>query len=246
MRTKQGFAVQSLIVILILNAIILAAMYLLVGDALQAGNRTVPFLAIGALGTLVLGGAVSLLGRRQAEPPAAVAAPRSAREVATPTAPRPAPEVVTPRLADRVRPAQPTRSAEAGSVQMLAVLQRQGRLIDFLQEDLSMYDDAQIGAAVRTIHEGCRQALAQHVRLEPIFQEAEGSTVTVQPGFDIHAVRLSGDVVGEPPFKGALRHRGWRVASIDLPKPAPGQNADLIVAAAEVEVNGPSRIGVEA
>lgn len=234
MRTKQAFDLQTLIIILILNALVVAAMYLVAGDALQAGNRTVPFLAIGALGTLVLGFVVSLLGRRQTEPAAPAAPPRAA------------PEVAIPRPAERVRPAQPTRSAEAGSVQMLAVLQRQGRLIDFLQEDLSMYDDAQIGAAVRTIHEGCRQALAQHVRLEPIFQEAEGSGVTVQPGFDIHAVRLTGDVVGEPPFKGALRHRGWRVASIDLPKPAPGQNTDMIVAAAEVEVNGPSRSGVEA
>ena len=122
-------------------------------------------------------------------------------------------------------------------MQMLAILQRQGRLIDFLQEDLRMYDDAQIGAAVRTIHEGCRQALAEHVKLEPIFPEAEGTTVTVQPAFDTRAVRLTGDVVGEPPFRGALRHRGWRVASLDLPKQVSGSDKAMIVAAAEVEVN---------
>ena len=235
MRTKQGFAVQSLVVILILNALVLAALYFLVGDALEAANRTVPFLAVGALGTLLLGLAVSWLGRGTAEPPA------------PPIAPRPAPEPSTPRPVDRVRPAQPprpaqpvhpARTAEAGSVQMLALLQREGRLIDFLQEDLSLYDDAQIGAAVRPIHQGCRQALAQHIRLEPIMEDAEGSAVTVQPGFDIHAIRLSGNVVGEPPFRGALRHRGWRAASVDLPRPAQGQAGEMIVAAAEVEVNG--------
>ena len=120
---------------------------------------------------------------------------------------------------------------------MLAILQRQGRLIDFLQEDLSLYDDAQIGAAVRTIHEGCRQALAEHVKVEPIYNEAEGSTVTIQPGFDTRAIRLTGEVAGEPPFRGALRHRGWRVARIDLPRQAQSQDKEMIVAAAEVEVN---------
>ena len=120
---------------------------------------------------------------------------------------------------------------------MLAILQRQGRLIDFLQEDLRMYEDAQIGTAVRGIHEGCRQALAEHLQLEPIFKEDEGTAVTVPPGFDTHAVRLTGDVAGEPPFTGVLRHRGWRVVSMNLPKQARGQDEQMIVAAAEVEVN---------
>jgi hypothetical protein len=119
---------------------------------------------------------------------------------------------------------------------MLAILQRQGRLIDFLQENLSMYDDAQIGAAVRTIHEGSKQALAEHVTLEPIFTETEGSPVAVEPGFDTRAVRLTGHVVGEPPFRGELRHRGWRVVNINLPQQPGGQDKQLIVAAAEVEV----------
>ncbi len=119
---------------------------------------------------------------------------------------------------------------------MLAILQRQGRLVDFLQENLSMYDDAQIGAAVRTIHEGAKQALAEHVTLEPIFTETEGSPVAVEPGFDTRAVRLTGHVVGEPPFRGELRHRGWRVVNIHLPQQPGGQDKQLIVAAAEVEV----------
>ena len=246
MNAKQTFAIQSLLVTLILNAILLAVMYVLLGDAIQAANQTIPFFAIGAVVTLLLWVAIFFLGSRFIEQPVPAQVARAASTQVPPAAPapasRPGPEVA-PRLAERVRPpervkpVEPSLSPEAGAVQMLAILQRQGRLIDFLQEDLRMYDDAQIGAAVRTIHEGCRQALAEHVKLEPIFTEAEGTTVTVQPAFDTRAVRLTGDVVGEPPFKGALRHRGWRVASLDLPKQVSGSDKAMIVAAAEVEVN---------
>ena len=225
MRVKQRFAIQSLIAVLILNAILLVAIYFFVGSAVQASNRAVLFFAIGALVTLLLWLTIFFVGSRFIDQAAPAEAPRAAPEV-RPVAP-----------AERVKPAEPSVSAEAGAVQMLAILQRQGRLIDFLQEDLSLYDDAQIGAAVRTIHEGCRQALAEHVKVEPIYNEAEGSTVTVQPGFDTRAIRLTGEVAGEPPFRGELRHRGWRVARIDLPRQAQSQDKELIVAAAEVEVN---------
>jgi hypothetical protein len=225
MRVKQRFAIQSLIAVLILNAILLVAIYFFVGSAVQASNRAVLFFAIGALVTLLLWLTIFFVGSRFIDQAAPAEAPRAAPE-ARPVA-----------LPERVKPAEPSVSAEAGAVQMLAILQRQGRLLDFLQEDLSPYDDAQIGAAVRTIHEGCRQALAEHVKVEPIYNEAEGSTVTVQPGFDTRAIRLTGDVAGEPPFRGELRHRGWRVARIDLPRQAQSQDKELIVAAAEVEVN---------
>jgi hypothetical protein len=234
MDAKRRFLIQSLLATLIFNAILLGVIYALAGNAIQAANQTIPFFAAGALITLLLWGAVYLIGSRLID--SAVADQTLAAPVTPPPAPTPAP-APTPQPA-RVRPQPPSRTAEAGAVQMLAILQRQGRLIDFLQENLSAYDDAQIGAAVRNIHEGCKQALADHVKLEPIFQEAEGDTVTVQQGFDTRAVRLTGAVAGEPPFRGALRHRGWRVVSIDLPQQADGQQKELIVAAAEVEVNG--------
>ena len=232
MNPGQRSATQSVIAAVIMNAILLAAIYFSV-DAIQAANQTVLFFAVGVVVTLLLALAIYFLGSRSIEREAPVRVPAAVPEQARPAA-REEPPV---SLRDRVRPQAPAVSAEAGAVQMLAILQRQGRLIDFLQEDLSMYDDAQIGAAVRTIHEGCKQALAEHAKLEPIFKDPEGSTVTVQPGFDIQAVRLTGEVVGEPPFKGALRHRGWRVASLDLPKQLPDPERDMIVAAAEVEVN---------
>jgi hypothetical protein len=225
MNAKQRFAIHSLIATLILNAILLAVVYFLIGDAIQAANQTILFFAFGVLITLLLWVTIFFVGSRFIEQAASAQAP--------PVVPE-GPTVASP---ERLKPPELSLSTEAGAVQMLAILQRQGRLIDFLQEDLRMYDDAQIGAAVRNIHEGCRQALAEHVQLEPIFKEAEGSTVAVQPGFDTHAVRLTGDVVGEPPFKGALRHRGWRVIRMDLPKQVDVQDKKMIVAAAEVEVN---------
>lgn len=223
MDTKRSFAVQSLIVTLILNAILLAVVYGLAGNAIRAANQTFLFFAVGGLITLLLWGAIYVVGSRLIGRPAPEQAPRAA-----PAAPPPS--------AVRARPEEPSRSPEAGAVQMLAILQRQGRLLDFLQENLSMYDDAQIGAAVRTIHEGTKQALAEHVTLEPIFRETEGDVVAVEAGFDTRAIRLTGDVMGEPPFKGTLRHRGWRVVNINLPQQPGGHDKQLIVAAAEVEV----------
>ena len=82
-------------------------------------------------------------------------------------------------------------------MQMLALLQRDGRLIDFLAENISPYPDAQLGAAVRTIHETCRQVLDQYVKLEPILNSEEDQPVTVQAGFDAAAIKLIGNVAGD-------------------------------------------------
>ena len=133
-------------------------------------------------------------------------------------------------------PIPPAQPSSQPAVQMLSILQREGRLIDFLQEDLSLYEDAQIGAAVRNIHQGCKSALSEYVDLKPIFDQAEGSDVTVPPGFDSRSIRLTGNVAGNPPFKGVIRHRGWRIAKIELPQPVSEQKKDWIVAPAEVEV----------
>jgi hypothetical protein len=129
-----------------------------------------------------------------------------------------------------------SKPSPAPAVQILSILQRQGRLIDFLEEDLSLYEDGQIGAAVRSIHQGCKEALRQNVGLEPVLGEEEGSKVTIRPGFDPRTVRLTGDVRGDPPFQGILRHRGWRVVRMDLPLKSPDQEPDWILAPAEVEM----------
>ena len=119
---------------------------------------------------------------------------------------------------------------------MLAILQREGRLVDFLQEDLRPYTDDQIGAAVRSIHQGCQAALLEHVDLKPILEDAEGAEVTVPPDFDPKAIRLTGNVSGDPPFRGTLRHHGWRVVRLDLPQVTAPQELGWILAPAEVEI----------
>lgn len=121
------------------------------------------------------------------------------------------------------------------ALQLLGLLQRDGRLIDFLQEDVTAYADADIGAAARVVHEGCRKTLREHFSLEPVRGENEGARVTLAKGFDASAVRITGNVVGEPPFTGTLTHRGWRVSEVRLPKVAVGHDAH-VVAAAEVEL----------
>jgi len=118
---------------------------------------------------------------------------------------------------------------------VLALLQRDGRLIDFLSEDLNGFSDAEIGAAARTVHVGCRKVLDSYLVLEPVYREQEGATVTVGTGFDPAAVRLSGNVVGSPPFRGSLRHHGWRATKATFP-PIPPAHDPRILAPAEVEL----------
>lgn len=131
-------------------------------------------------------------------------------------------------------PPPPREPREHAALELLGLLQAEGRLVDFLQEDLAAYPDDQIGAAVRGIQEGCRKALSERVAFEPVFRAVEGDTVTVEPGFDPAAVRLTGNVHGEPPFTGVLRHPGWRVVQASLPSRR-GQDPRLI-APAEIEI----------
>lgn len=127
---------------------------------------------------------------------------------------------------------------EAGpdaALQLLSLLQREGRFIDFLEEDVSAFSDAQIGAAARVVHTQCRAALREHIPLEPIRSEEEGEKITLQRGFDAQTIRLGGNVSGEPPYTGSLSHRGWRAREVKLPKMAEGHDAS-IVAPAEIEL----------
>ena len=120
------------------------------------------------------------------------------------------------------------------AAQILAILQRDGRLVDFLMEDLGAYSNEQVGAAVRDVHRGCRQALDKYVTLAPIFDAAEGAAVTVAAGSDAARVKVVGNAAGSPPFRGVLRHRGWDATRLELPPlPATGRS---VLAPAEVEI----------
>lgn len=137
-----------------------------------------------------------------------------------------------PRVEALFRPA-PT----GPDLRVLAVLQRDGRLVDFLMEDIDGYGDDQIGAAVRDIHRGCRKALRDYLKLEPILPGAEETDVTVAADFDPGSIRLLGNVAGSPPFQGVLKHHGWRVTEARLPSlPATRDERSPVLAPAEVEV----------
>lgn len=147
--------------------------------------------------------------------------------------PAPAPAALP---VSRVKVAEPPASETLDrAVQMLALLQRDGRLIDFLSENISAYPDVQLGAAVRSIHETCRQALDQYVKLEPVLNSEEDQPVTVEAGFDPAAIKLIGNVAGEPPVRGLLRHKGWRVKEMKMPPLSQGAGR-LVIAPAEVEL----------
>ena len=126
-------------------------------------------------------------------------------------------------------------ATDTAALQLLGLLQREARFVDFIQEDVAPYSDAEIGAAARVVHGGCRKLLAEHFTLAPVRAEAEGSRVTLAAGFDAAAVRLTGNVVGQAPFTGTLSHRGWRVAEVRLPQLTDARAA-AIIAQAEVEL----------
>jgi len=146
--------------------------------------------------------------------------------------PQPPPE---PKPEKKAEPAKPKEPDVAQALHLLAVLQRDGRFVDFLQEDVAAATDDQVGAAARIVHEGCRKALAQYFTLQPVRNEAEGTQIVVPEGFDPSQIRLTGNVTGKPPFRGTLAHPGWRAAEVRLPAPPDGQDV-RVIAPAEVEL----------
>ncbi|SOY43566.1 DUF2760 domain-containing protein [Cupriavidus taiwanensis] len=145
----------------------------------------------------------------------------------------PAPAPVAAPVAE---PAPALKEASpVAALQLLGLLQRDARFVDFVEEDIARYADAEIGAAARLVHDGCRAVLREHFTIRPVRAEAEGSRVTLADGFDASAIRLTGNVVGSAPFHGAISHRGWKVEEVRLPRLAERHDASVI-APAEVEL----------
>jgi hypothetical protein len=145
--------------------------------------------------------------------------------------------------AERIRPLLEPPVEEAAKpaclspepLRLLALLQREGRLLDFLLEDIQGAADEQVGAGVRELHRKAQAVIKEHLILEPVLAKNEGETVEVPPNFDPSAIRLTGNVTGQPPFRGVLQHHGWRVKNYTLPSPPEGQD-QFVLAAAEVEL----------
>jgi len=130
-----------------------------------------------------------------------------------------------------------TTAPTGPDLRVLAVLQRDGRLVDFLLEDIDPFTDVQVGAAVRDIHRGCRKALRDYLTVTPILPGEDESEVTVAPDFDPASIRLTGNVQGPPPFRGVLKHHGWRVESVHLPALPGARDDSSVLAPAEVEIS---------
>jgi hypothetical protein len=132
------------------------------------------------------------------------------------------------------KPAAPSRTPADGALQILTILQRDSRLVDFLMEDIASYSDDQVGAAVRELHDQCRDSIARHVTLQPVIDGVEGTPARAPSG-DPHVVRFIGNVPATPPSGGTLRHKGWRAAKVDLPSLTAKEDTS-IVAPAEIEI----------
>jgi hypothetical protein len=139
---------------------------------------------------------------------------------------------------DGERKAKAAAHHRDGALALLALLQREGRLVDFLRESLDGFSDADIGAAAREVHRGCKKVLEQHLSLEPVLPGAEEDKVTVPKGFDPAEIRLVGQARGEAPYAGVLRHHGWRATAVKLPALTEGVDR-TVLAPAEVEL-GPA------
>ena len=166
-------------------------------------------------------------------------APTEKPPEAAPKEPAPAPVAAKPPAQDTSAPgisdSERLAACHRGAVAFLGVLQREGRLLDFLMENIDGYADAQIGAAVRDIHRGCRKALNEHIKPRAIRSEADESVVRVEAGYDPSQVRMIGRVTGRPPFEGTLRHHGWRATEIRLSDIPSGHDA-TVICPAEVEI----------
>lgn len=133
-------------------------------------------------------------------------------------------------------PAPLVSSSRSDALTLLAALQREGRLIDFLKENIAPYSDAQVGAAVRDVHRDSAAVLERMFALRPVREGEEGTDVQVPAGADAGAVRLVGNVTGQPPYHGKLRHAGWQATRMQLPAWTGSPSASQIVAPAEVEI----------
>lgn len=152
---------------------------------------------------------------------------------------RPAPKPVETKPAAPpivVAPPAPAAPSQSDAVLLLSILQREARLVDFLKEDIAAYANDQIGAAVRDVHRDAAAALERLFAIRPLSNETEGARTTIATGYDAGRVRLTGNVTGQPPHNGAVRHAGWIATQNQLPKWTGSADAAKVVAPMEVEI----------
>jgi len=133
------------------------------------------------------------------------------------------------------KPSIPPERLHASALLLLASLQREGRFVDFVRQDVAGFSDEDVGAAARVVHDGCAKVLSQFFEFAPAAQGAEGAPASAPAGFDAQRIRLTGNLTGQPPFKGTLRHHGWVATAVRMP--AIAETLDpRVVAPAEIEL----------
>ncbi len=156
--------------------------------------------------------------------------------IATPSLPDtllPVAEAVIPAP----QPAAPKADPKVEVVSLLGIFQEKGRLVDFLMEDITPYSDEDVGSVARSVHQGCKDALNEHFKIEAISPGGEGATITVPAGYPADEFRLLGNLSGEAPFTGSVIHKGWRATSVKLPRLLnPDGDRLPVIAPAQVEV----------
>jgi hypothetical protein len=155
--------------------------------------------------------------------------------IATAPLPEPPPVAVAEAVKPAPVPEAPTTAPHAEAVILLGVLQEKGRFIDFLMEDLTPYNDADVGSVARTVHQGCKAAMNEHFQIEPVRPEGEGASLTLPAGYPADEIRLSGNLSGAAPFTGTIVHKGWKTKSVKLPRVLHAEHLPVI-APAQVEV----------
>lgn len=160
-------------------------------------------------------------------------AARAARLLASDVEPEPELPAKAPPAPAAIAPVDEASARANGALQLLSLLQREGRFVDFVEQDVTAFDDADIGAAARVVHDGCQRALRSHARIQSVRDEAEGQRVTIAQASE--DLKLVGKVAGSAPFNGVLRHRGWRVAGLKLPTVVGAPDLS-VVAPAELEL----------
>src|SRR6201993_5187340 len=207
MHAMKAIAIIALLLLVVVNAL----------ELLPAASAFQLYLSGGAVALSLVALIAILVGR----------GPSRDNRSAGAEAARPMPVTTT------TRPNQ----ADAEIVSFLAMLQARGRLVDFLMDDINAHDDAQVGAAARVVHAGCRTALLEHFRISPVRAESEGSTVQVAAGYSPDEYRLLGKISGPAPFSGVLVHHGWKTDAVNLPRVLRNSTDRLpAIAPAEVEL----------
>ena len=143
--------------------------------------------------------------------------------------------LIDPDFAEQVQPI-PEERAHASGLMLLAAFQREGRLVDFLAQDVAGFSDEDVGSAARVVHGGTRKVLQQFFELEQAVKGEEGSLMQVPAGFNAERIRLTGNVTGQPPFKGTLKHHGWVAVAVRMPAIS-GSVDPRVIAPAEVELS---------